>query len=76
MAASANAFERPGRMYELVVIACLLAEPAKCEEFYLSFERPTTAMQCLRGGQPRLARWIEQKPDWVIRKWTCGLPRA
>lgn len=63
-------------MYELVVIACLLAEPARCEEFYLSFEQPTGIMACIRTGQLRLARWVEQRPDWVIRKWTCGLPRA
>ena len=33
-------------MYELIVIACLLNQPAKCEEFYLPFQQATDAVHC------------------------------
>ena len=63
-------------MYELIVVACLLAHPAKCEEFAVSFHEPMSMTQCLREGQLHLAGWVAGHPDWVIRRWICGLPRA
>jgi hypothetical protein len=63
-------------MYELIVVACLIAHPAKCEEFAVPFERPMGVTQCLRQSQLRLAEWVAGHPDWVVRRWICGLPRA
>ena len=35
-------------MYELIVIACLLNQPARCEEFYLPFQQATDALASAR----------------------------
>jgi hypothetical protein len=63
-------------MYELVIIACLIAHPARCEEFVLPVDGAAGIMQCMREGELELARWSADRPDWVIRRWRCGLPRA
>ncbi len=63
-------------MYELIVIACLLNQPAKCEEFYLPFQRATGARQCAEEAEFQLVRWAAERPEWQIRRWTCGVPRA
>ena len=63
-------------MYELVIIACLLAEPQHCEEFHQPFVQPTGMMACLREGQFELVRWAEDMTDWSVRRWRCGLPGA
>ncbi len=63
-------------MYELLIVACLIAQPVECEEFQIPFERPTGALACIRVAELRLAQWAESRPEWKIRKWTCGLPRA
>lgn len=63
-------------MYELLIIACLAGQPAQCDEFQIPFERPTGIMLCLREAQLRLAQWTETMPDWDVKKWTCGLPKA
>ena len=63
-------------MYELIVIACLIAHPARCEEFAVPFQEPMGMTACLREGQLHLAEWVAGHPDWLIRRWSCGLPRA
>ena len=63
-------------MYELIVVACLIAQPARCEEFHLPLQTGGGVMQCMRQGELELVRWIEQRPDWVIKRWRCGLPSA
>ncbi len=63
-------------MYELVFIACLIAQPAKCEEFRIPFQEPMGAAQCIWRSQMHLAQWTESHPEWVLRKWSCQLPGA
>lgn len=63
-------------MYELIVLACLMAQPARCEEFPIPFQEPMGIMGCMRQGQLHLAEWVSEHPNWVVRRWSCGLPRA
>lgn len=63
-------------MYELIVLACLIAEPARCEEFPVPFQEPMGIMACMRQGQLHLAEWVADHPRWAVRRWSCGLPRA
>ena len=63
-------------MYELVVIACLMAQPGRCEEFHLPFQQPMGAVQCMVEAQFHLVRWVQEWPGWKVRRWRCGLPRA
>lgn len=56
-------------MVSLIVTACLLATPAKCEEFYLPGE--VSPMQCALFGQQQLAEWSKYHPKWKISGWEC-----
>jgi hypothetical protein len=62
---------------ELVVLACLMAEPKRCEEFHMPFLRPMALAECM-GKPPTLevVQWATKHPLWVVKKWTCGVPRA
>jgi hypothetical protein len=63
-------------MVELIVIACLVAEPARCEEFHVPFHDQVHMVQCVWQSQIFAARWSQEHPGWIIKKVTCGLPRA
>ena len=63
-------------MYELIVVACLIVQPAKCEEFQLPFQQPMGMTECIRDSQFLLIEWLAQHSGWVIRRWSCGVPRA
>jgi acyl-ACP thioesterase len=63
-------------MVELIVLACLLSNPQHCEEFQIPFLQPMQVTQCVYQGQLRTMQWATQHPGWVIKRWSCGLPRA
>jgi hypothetical protein len=63
-------------MYELIVVACLIAHPTKCEEFALPFQRPMGITECMREGQFHLVEWLTGHSGWKIRRWSCVIPRA
>jgi hypothetical protein len=62
-------------MIELVVVACLLREPARCESHQVPTE-PMGIVQCMVASQQYLVRWQADHPIWRVRRWTCGFPRA
>ena len=33
-------------------------------------------MQCLFNGQKQAARWAEDHPAYIVKRWRCGQPRA
>jgi hypothetical protein len=63
-------------MFELIVIACLVAEPAECERFSLPFQQPMGIMRCMREGQLQIVTWAVEHPAWHVRRWICELPKA
>jgi hypothetical protein len=63
-------------MYELLVVACLILQPTRCEEFPVPFLDSMGLTACMHAGQLHLAEWVGEHPDWRVRRWTCGLPRA
>jgi hypothetical protein len=63
-------------MYELMMIACLLVQPARCEEVHLPFQQPMGLSQCLYQAQFQMVHWLEARPGWAIRRWRCELPSA
>lgn len=62
-------------MIELVLVACLLREPARCESHQLPTE-PMGLVECMVASQQYLVRWQDEHPTWRVRRWTCGFPRA
>ena len=63
-------------MYELVMIVCLMAQPASCEVKRLPFQEPTGIMQCMRFGQIKMQQWLDEHQEWSLKKWHCALPKA
>lgn len=63
-------------MIELVILACLLKDPQQCREFSVPFFEPTNVAQCAVRAALHSAQWAADHPDWTIRRWTCGAPRA
>ena len=63
-------------MVELVLIACLLKEPQRCESFRLPFAAAMQMPQCVWRAQFTAAEWAGEHPDWVIKKFSCEMPKA
>lgn len=63
-------------MVELVVLACLLAKPERCETFRIPFQNEMNMVQCLWQSQIHAAEWVGNHPDWVIKRFSCQLPKA
>ena len=61
---------------ELVLIVCLTNAPGKCDTVYLRQDGPASMMQCLFNGAKQAAKWAEEHPGYVFRRWNCGHPRA
>jgi hypothetical protein len=64
------------RMIEIVLSVCTIQEPARCKDVHLSYmaENVTTS-QCMRYGQPEIAKWLESNPKWSVARWKCGSAR-
>lgn len=58
-------------MIEMVLVYCLAAAPAKCQEQRPVFEEPLTAMGCLIGAQETAQKWLAEHPDWQLSGWRC-----
>ena len=63
-------------MVELVVLACLMAEPKHCEEFHMPFLQPVALACMAKPTALEVIQWATEHPHWTIKKWTCGPPRA
>jgi hypothetical protein len=63
-------------MIELMLIACLLSEPQRCQQHFVPTEASLSMMECIVSGQIRLAQWHQEHPGWFIHRWVCGLPQA
>jgi hypothetical protein len=63
-------------MVELIVLACLLSNPQHCEEFPIPFLQSMQVTQCVYQGHLHTMQWATQHPGWVVKRWSCGLPRA
>lgn len=63
-------------MIELVLTACLLAAPDRCEQRYIETALPMSLFECMVTSQQHLVRWREQHPNWRVARWSCGYPRA
>lgn len=57
-------------MIELLFVACLSASPTTCESKAMQFT-DISAMTCLMGAQPVLAKWAQEHPAWQVERWSC-----
>jgi hypothetical protein len=63
-----------GRLIEIILTVCAIANPSHCEEKYLQFAWDGSIRQCMMAAQPYIAEWIGQHPAWMARKWSCDYP--
>jgi len=63
-------------MVELFIVACLLAEPAKCERFFVPFQRPMLLVGCLNRAQLHAVEWSREHPAWRVKGWVCAVPET
>lgn len=57
-------------MMELVFVACLDAEPARCERRAIQFI-DLAATTCVIEAQFELVRWASEHPGWTVSRWSC-----
>lgn len=58
-------------MYEVLIVACLIASPADCKTFDVSLHHYETLHQCSVMAQLNVVEWASHEPDWQIRRWIC-----
>jgi hypothetical protein len=62
-------------MIELIVIACLVSEPSRCQDVALKYSHEATSMrECAMSGQIEAARWSGDNPDWQVKRMSCVRP--
>jgi hypothetical protein len=60
-------------MFEIVLAVCGIQQPAHCKDVHLTYvAENVTPFQCLRKGQPEIAKWLESNPKWSVARWKCG----
>jgi hypothetical protein len=63
-----------GRLIEIILTVCAIANPANCEEKSLQFAWDGSLQQCMMAAQPYIAEWVGQHPAWRATKWSCDYP--
>jgi hypothetical protein len=59
-------------MLALILSICLIENPGKCREERMQImEQVATPFQCMMVAQPEIAKHMEMRPRWVVKKWTC-----
>ncbi len=61
-------------LVQLVLVYCLAAEPSRCVEQRPVPEQPGVGlMSCIAGAQPAAARWLADRPDYVLARVRCEM---
>lgn len=60
-------------MLELVVFACLVSSPLTCNDHVVANapDHITNPTVCASLGQPEIARWAGENPNWAVASWRC-----
>jgi hypothetical protein len=62
-------------MIELIVLACLISDPSRCQDVALKYSHEATSMrECAMSSQIETARWSGDNPDWQIKRMSCVRP--
>lgn len=54
----------------IVLHVCLTAEPDKCTYHFIPVDTPSP-QQCMMASPPLIARWLDEHPQYVLKRWTC-----
>lgn len=61
-------------LVDLILTVCLIANPDKCHEEHLYFERRGGLLQCTFLAPPEIAKWTEEHPKLKVVRWKCAFP--
>ena len=64
------------QLVELVILACLVKDPAHCERFQIPFQEEMNMAQCSWHSQFQAVEWVSEHPDWTLKRFTCEVPKA
>ena len=56
----------------LIFAACLISDPESCRVRSIPVYEPVSEMACLMQGQPTLAQWAYDHPEWRVGKGQCS----
>lgn len=56
----------------LILVFCLVAEPADCREVQPSLE-PMGLHECMIAGQVEGAKWLDEHPSWRLERVKCEI---
>ena len=60
-------------MYEIVILVCLISDPANCKEERLAQRMAADdPFRCQIQGAPHIAAWMEQNPGWTFKRMWCA----
>ncbi|EWY39488.1 hypothetical protein N825_06645 [Skermanella stibiiresistens SB22] len=57
--------------YALLVVACLVGQPAECRQHQLPLPQITNATACHLGGAVRLRAWLAENEGWRLTDAEC-----
>jgi hypothetical protein len=65
-------------MIEMVLVYCMIGDPAQCIEQRPVFEDPLTAMACMMSAQTVAVEYVRDHPNWTLSGWRCEMnkPRS
>ncbi len=61
-------------LVDLVILACLAANPGVCTQRHLAIQWQGSLADCSIHAEPTLARWIDAHPKLRIARWRCLWP--
>ncbi|MGN6550096.1 MAG: hypothetical protein ACTHJ3_09415 [Pararhizobium sp.] len=59
-------------MYELFIMACMIAHPATCKNFEIHMLEYADLATCTRQAPLDATLWGTHQTNWRIKKWTCA----
>lgn len=59
-------------MIAIIISACLVTNPGVCRDYRVPLASGVNTSRCLFEAQPHFAKWVEQHPNWAIKRWRCS----
>ena len=59
--------------FEIVLLACLSADPSNCVEQRIPYESAGSLKQCVYEAQGVVAQWMSEHTDRFVKKYGCEI---
>jgi hypothetical protein len=58
-------------MLAIILSACLVSDPTTCKDYKIPLDESVDPTRCAMQAAPHFAKWADEHPGWVIKKWQC-----